>query len=223
MIQNNVLLGVLKKWISRRVIATIGPDDLPAPPFIITANHTSYFDHFVLAWWLLCKGLPYPRFLSKAELFERPISRWFNHYGGGIPIARDKVDTEAFELTRQTLNDGGIIIMYAEGTRSRDGWLRIPHRGIASLAAQAGVPVIPVGLFGVNHVLPIGARWPKRKRRIVIYNGATLMPPEPDKEKEKNFALRIYEQIAMLTAQWPEFLSDFTPSKEMNWPQLDSP
>jgi 1-acyl-sn-glycerol-3-phosphate acyltransferase len=220
MIKNRFVLYILKSWIARRIISSVGPQ-LPRPPFIVTANHTSYFDHFVLAWWILCKGLPFPRFLSKAELFESRTSGWFNRFGGGIPIARGQVDTEAFDTSKAVLEAGGILVLYTEGTRSRDGRLHAPRRGIASLAAQTGVPVIPVGLFGISDVLPIGGRWPKRKRRIVIYNGSALPPPQLGRESERKFAQQVCHRLAELTAQWPEFLADFKPSSAYVAPTLE--
>src|SRR4029453_14380153 len=125
-----LLLLILKAWIGRRVIATIGPQ-LPPAPFIVTANHTSYFDHFVIGWWLLCHGGPYPRFLSKSDLFERPFSSWFNRLGGGIPVVRGGVDTAAFDKAAEVLSNGGVFLMYAEGTRSRAGWLHHPRGALA--------------------------------------------------------------------------------------------
>ncbi|MET4618741.1 1-acyl-sn-glycerol-3-phosphate acyltransferase [Arthrobacter sp. 2762] len=208
-----LLLLILKAWIGRRVIATIGPQ-LPPAPFIVTANHTSYFDHFVIGWWLLCHGRPYPRFLSKSELFERPLSAWFNRLGGGIPVVRGGVDTAAFDKAAEVLSNGGVFIMYAEGTRSRDGWLHAPRRGVAALAAQTGVPVVPVGLLGVNDVLPVGGRWPKRRRRIIIHSGSSLNAPPPGKLSEQAFIRSTFQSIAALTGQWPAFLAepDFAPT-----------
>jgi 1-acyl-sn-glycerol-3-phosphate acyltransferase len=219
MLGKKVALILLKRWIGRRVIATIGPD-LPPPPFIVTANHTSFFDHFVIAYWLLSNGMPYPRFLSKSELFERPFSAWFNSLGGGIPVARQGVDTEAFGKAQAVLDAGGVFILYAEGTRSRDGWLRAPRRGIATLATQAGVPVVPVGLIGTNQVLPIGARWPKRARRIVINSSAPIAPPDHDRQAQQDFVREAFQIIAGLTGQWPGFVEEprFTDRGEV--PQL---
>jgi 1-acyl-sn-glycerol-3-phosphate acyltransferase len=202
-----LLLRLLKTWISRRIIATVGTE-LPSAPFIVTANHTSYFDHFIIGFWLLTQGLPYPRFLSKAELFENPLSAWFNRLGGGIPLARGQVDTEAFAAAKAVLDGGGVFIMYAEGTRSRDGWLRAPRRGIATLAAEAGVPVVPIGLLGVNQIMPIGKHWPRRKRRIVIHSGSPLAAPQHGKQAEQEFVREVFQQIAGLTAQWPGFVDE---------------
>ncbi|MDQ4492197.1 lysophospholipid acyltransferase family protein [Sinomonas sp. ASV486] len=207
-----LLLLVLKAWVDRRVIGVLG-EKPPAAPFIVTANHTSYFDHVVLAWWLLCNGLPYPKFLSKSELFDSPLSAWFNRRGGGIPVERGGADMDAFEAARKVLADGGVLVMYAEGTRSRDGWLRAPRRGLATLAAEAGVPVVPVGLFGVNEVLPVGSRWPRRRRRIAVNVASPLAPPEAGRAAGQEFILRVFARIAGQTGQWPAFVApEFAPA-----------
>lgn len=200
-------LRVLDAWISRRIIAVIGAPP-PPPPFIVTANHTSYFDHAILGFWLLSNGRPYPKFLSKAELFEKPLSAWFNRLGGGIPVSREAVDTDAFSEAKAVLDSGGIVVMYAEGTRSRDGRMRAPRRGIASLAAEANVPVLPVGLLGVREVLPIGSKWPRRKRRIVIHAGNAVLPPMHERHSQLDFVRQTFRQIAGLSAQWPGFIAE---------------
>ncbi|WP_168928728.1 lysophospholipid acyltransferase family protein [Sinomonas albida] len=208
------MLSLLKRWVDRRVIGVLG-EKPPAPPFIVTANHTSYFDHVVLAWWLLCSGLPYPKFLSKSELFDSPLSAWFNRRAGGIPVERGGADTDAFDASRAVLEGGGIIVMYAEGTRSRDGWIRAPRRGVAALAAETRVPVVPVGLFGVNAVLPIGSRWPRRRRRIAVHVAPPVPPPELGRAAGQDFILRVFARVAGCAGQWPAFVDpSFMPSPE---------
>ncbi|MEA5453705.1 lysophospholipid acyltransferase family protein [Sinomonas sp. JGH33] len=208
------MLSIIKAWVDRRIIGVLG-EEPPAPPFIVTANHTSYFDHVVLAWWLLCRGLPYPKFLSKSELFNSPLSAWFNRRGGGIPVKRGGADTDAFDAARAVLEADGVLVMYAEGTRSRDGWMRAPRRGVASLAAETRVPVVPVGLFGVNGVLPVGSRWPRRRRRIAMHVAAPVPPPESGRAAGQEFILRAFGRIAGCTGQWPAFIApEFMPTPE---------
>lgn len=198
-------LRVMQAWVQRRVIGVVG-EEPPEPPFIVTANHTSYFDHVVLAWWLLMAGRPYPKFLSKSELFDSPMSAWFNRRGGGIRLERGGADTAAFDAALAVLEAGGVLVMYAEGTRSVDGWLRSPRRGLAALAAAAQIPVVPVGLLGTSSVLPIGARWPRRRRRIALSVGSPLAPPTPGREAGQAFVMRLFAQIAGRTGQWPAFV-----------------
>ncbi|MFX4301588.1 1-acyl-sn-glycerol-3-phosphate acyltransferase [Alicyclobacillus tolerans] len=220
MIRNRLILTIVKAWIGRRVLAQTGPS-LPKPPFIISANHTSYFDHFVLIRWMLLQGLPWPRFISKNELFETPVSRWFNRIGGGIPLEREGIDTEGFSTAFEVLQKGGILVVYPEGTRSRDGYMRAPRRGVASLAAKAQVPVVPVGLLGVNDVLPVGQKWPKHKRTIVLVNGEALEPPTPNRDGEREFVMKLSLEIARLSGQLPTFLRMITNDATVDWPNLE--
>lgn len=199
-----LLIRTLKPWVERRIIGAIG-EEPPAAPFIVTANHTSYFDHIVLAWWLLSHGRPYPKFLSKSELFDSPLSAWLNRRGGGIPVERNSADTDAFDKASQVLADGGVLIMYAEGTRSRDGWLRAPRRGLATLAAEAKVPVVPVGLLGTGNVLPVDSHWPHRRRRVVLYAAPPIAPPAAGRAAGQEFILDVFSHIAGRTGQWPAF------------------
>ncbi len=206
MMLKKAMLGIAGWWVGRRIIAIVD-GELPPAPFIVSANHASYFDHFVIGYWLLMRGYPYPKFLSKAELFDTPLSAWFNRLGGGIPLSRGKVDTDAFEKAREVLENRGVFIVYAEGTRSRDGFLRSPRRGIASLAAQSGVPVVPVGLLGTNQIQPVGAKWPRRKRRVVLHAGTPIAAPTTGRVAEQAFVRETFSQVAGLTAQWPSFVA----------------
>lgn len=207
MLRNPLVLRLLRAWIGRRVLAVLG-QPLPEPPFLVSANHTSYFDHFVIAFVLISRGLPFPRFLSKPELFATPLSAWFNRLGGGIPVARGRVDTEAFAEAEAVLATGGVLIVYPEGTRSRDGSLHPPRRGVAALAARTGVPVVPIGLLGVDQVQPIGSHWPKRTRRIVVNVDVALPAPSGGRAEEQRLTRRLSEQLSGLTSQWPSFVGE---------------
>jgi 1-acyl-sn-glycerol-3-phosphate acyltransferase len=71
------------------------------------------------------------------------------------------------------LKDGEAFAIYPEGTRSRDGRLYRGKTGVAWLALTAGVPVVPVGLKGTDHVQPIGSKG-IRPAKVTIHFGAPL-------------------------------------------------
>lgn len=199
------LLRALQSQVGQRVMGVAGPPPPPGP-IIVAANHTSYFDHFVLGWWLVSNGRPLPRFLSKSELFDTPISARFNRLGGGIPISRGGVDPEGFVEAQRVLESGGTIVLYPEGTRSRDGWMRAPRRGAAALAARTGAPIVPVGLLGTARVLPVGARVPRPVRRVVVHSGEPVHVSAPGREEERAITREVMQRIAALSGQWPHFL-----------------
>jgi 1-acyl-sn-glycerol-3-phosphate acyltransferase len=72
------------------------------------------------------------------------------------------------------LEDGQLLVIYPEGTRSKDGRLHRGHTGIAMVALRTGAPVIPVGLIGTREAQPIGRRIPRPFHTITIRIGAPL-------------------------------------------------
>lgn len=136
---------------------------------ILASNHLSYTDHYFLP--AACKRRIF--FISKAQHFDVPVQRWFFEQVGVIPLKRGEGDNEAYARSIQVLNEGNLFGIYPEGTRSTDGKLHKGHTGVARLALQAGVPIIPVGMIGTDKVLPKGKSVPKLNK-VTIHIGSPL-------------------------------------------------
>jgi 1-acyl-sn-glycerol-3-phosphate acyltransferase len=95
-----------------------------------------------------------------------------------VPLERgDGGDAQAALATAlQALGDGLVFGVYPGGTRSRDGRLYKGRTGIAWLALEAGVPVVPAGLVGTDRVQPVGARFPRPRRGVRVRFGDPLHP-----------------------------------------------
>ena len=80
-----------------------------------------------------------------------------------LPVDRDdsKAAIESLETALEVLGRGDAFGIYPEGTRSRDGRLYRGRTGVAHLALTAGVPVVPVGLTGTEHVMAVGSNRPR--------------------------------------------------------------
>jgi len=126
----------------------IDSDKVPADgPAIIAPNHFSFLDHFFTAVYLRRKV----HFMAKSQLFNPPLQFIYTH-GGVFPVRRGHRDEEAFKTADTILERGGLIVMYAEGGRSRDGDLGTPRPGIGRLALEHGVPVVPTAIVGTERV-----------------------------------------------------------------------
>jgi 1-acyl-sn-glycerol-3-phosphate acyltransferase len=145
------------------------PDEGPA---ILASNHLSYAD------WLFMP-LTLPRrvtFVAKAEYFNTPgIKGWFQKKffsgAGQVPIDRSGANAAegALASARQILGDGELFGIYPEGTRSHDGRLYRGKTGVARLAIELGVPVIPIAVVGTDIVAPPGKKfgtWTRPKVRF---------------------------------------------------------
>jgi 1-acyl-sn-glycerol-3-phosphate acyltransferase len=126
----------------------IDSDKVPVEgPAVITPNHFSFFDHFFVAVYLRRKV----HFMAKSQLFKRPMQFIFTH-GGVFPVLRGRRDQEAFRTAHTVLDRGGLVVMYAEGGRSRSGELGEAKPGIGRIALESGVPIVPTAIVGSAEV-----------------------------------------------------------------------
>jgi 1-acyl-sn-glycerol-3-phosphate acyltransferase len=124
-----------------RVIDT---DKIPVEgPVIIAPNHFSFMDHFFVAAFMRREV----HFMAKSQLFKRPLQFVYDH-GGVFPILRGRRDEEAFKTAHAVLGRGDVIVMYAEGGRSRSGDLGDAKPGIGRLALETGAVIVPTAIYG---------------------------------------------------------------------------
>ena len=132
-----------------------GAENLPEGPFILMSNHQSNFDILALIATI-------PRriyWIAKKELFDIPIFGSSMRRGGYIPLDRSdgRKALKSMDNAAAIIRQGSSVVMFPEGTRSRDGRLLPFKRGGFMLAVRAGVPVIPVTISGSGQVNPGGA------------------------------------------------------------------
>ena len=123
-------------------------------PCIFIANHQSNVDI-----WALVRVLPDPtRFVAKQSLFRIPVLGWAMAAGGFISI--DRADRQraigSLRIAAERIRSGRPVVLFAEGTRSRDGSLRPFKKGPFHLALEARVPLVPVAISGSWEVLRPG-------------------------------------------------------------------
>lgn len=167
------VLTLLRVWLRP---AVSGVSNIPAGPAILVSNHLSFSDSFLLGA-VLSRRLT---FLAKSAYFTAPgvqgwlMSRFFRGLGQ-LAIDRDsgRMAKAALDAGVQVLHQGGLLVVYPEGTRSPDGRLYRGRTGVARMALAAGVPVVPVAMMGTERVQPPGTLWP-RKAPLSIRIGEPL-------------------------------------------------
>lgn len=170
-----VLVGPLVKLLFRPWVR--GKENLPADgPAVLASNHLSFSDSVFLPLILPRKIV----FMGKAEYFlgrgiKGKLTAGIMRGVGTIPVDRagGRASEVALNMGREVLAGGNLFGIYPEGTRSPDGRLYRGKTGVARLAVEAGVPVIPVVMVGTDRVQPIGTRLP-RIHRVGIIIGKPL-------------------------------------------------
>lgn len=158
-----------------------GLDRLPASgPYIITPNHQSYVDPFVL-----CGVLPYRVFkelfvIVAPEYFETPFTRWVAHTANLVPVDPDSHLIPAMKASALGLSHNKILMLFPEGERSIDGTVKKFKKGAPILARHLQVPLVPVALHGIHELWPRnrGINWrlvaPWSGHRVTIEIGEPM-------------------------------------------------
>jgi 1-acyl-sn-glycerol-3-phosphate acyltransferase len=130
----NFLIGIL------RGMEKQGRENIPAQgAVLIASNHVAYFDPPLI-------GSASPRefyYMAKKELFDNSLLGWLIDKYNAIPISRGSFDREGIEKATEVLKQGNALLVFPEGTRSKDGNLREPKLGVAKLALETCAPIVP--------------------------------------------------------------------------------
>lgn len=138
----------------RLVIHQAAPLD-PKRPYIFMANHLSAADI-----WSLFAAIPFPvRFIAKKQLAKIPLVGWAMRIGRFIFIDRQNASAahRSIDEAARRIHDGASVMIFPEGTRSRDGKLGPFKKGGFHLAVNSGADIVPVGIRGTREVMPKGS------------------------------------------------------------------
>ncbi|HMI81566.1 MAG TPA: lysophospholipid acyltransferase family protein [Solirubrobacterales bacterium] len=173
-------------------LRAVGVENVPEDgPLVLAPNHFSQMDHFFAGIYLRRKI----RFMAKSQLFGPPVLTYVYKHGGVFPVRRGHHDEEAFETVRQLLDQGEMLLVYAEGGRSRSGEMGEPKPGIGRIALESGVPIVPVAIHGSER-----ARQWKRLRfpRVTVQFGEPLrfaVEEAPSRERQLEIATEVFSRV----------------------------
>jgi 1-acyl-sn-glycerol-3-phosphate acyltransferase len=149
-------------WFLRRVFQTVCRIDVQefkkiprSGPFIMVGNHINFLEAPVVV-----PHLDNPMFtgMAKQESWKNPLFNFLFTRWGIIPLDRNGIDREAFQLSIDALSMGKILAISPEGTRSKTGRLLPGKPGVTALAVRSQAPMLPVAFFGYEDF------WPNLKR-----------------------------------------------------------
>jgi len=173
-------------------VTAVGRENVPRHGAAVLApNHFSQADHFFVGVYLWRKV----RFMAKSQLFGPPVLTYVYKHGGVFPIRRGHHDEEAIETARILARQGEMLLIYAEGGRSRSQQLGEPKPGIGRIALETGAPIVPVAIHGSEY-----ARQWKRLRfpKTTVQFGEPLTFPvedSPGRERQMEIATEVFGQV----------------------------
>ena len=191
-----------------------GQENIPRKDGVLLApNHLSYADWAPDALLLHACGR-YPVFMIKASAFTITGIGTLLRKTGQLPVQRGRADAAlALSEAEKRLAEGAAVIIYPEGTATRDPalWPMTARTGVARLALATGVPVIPVAHWGTHDILPYGDKkprlFPRKTVRTVVGRPVDLSPWAGQQDSAK--ALRaateaIMTEVTVLVGQLRE-------------------
>jgi 1-acyl-sn-glycerol-3-phosphate acyltransferase len=189
----SLLSRLYLRLLSRRRLRIVGESNIPADgPLLVACNHTSNLDPMVVGGY-------FPRTLfamAKRELyFARPVS-WFLAGCNCIPVDRGAADRRAVTRALEVLRRGGRLLIFVEGTRSRDGTMQRAEAGIGFLARLSSATVLPVALSPTDWRRGRGGLL--RRREIVLQYGAPFELELTGRRDDAAIADEIAGRIAAL-------------------------
>ena len=206
--------GLLKAVVwSETSVTVLGRERLSdvGDAYVLVANHTSHLDTP-----LIMGALPrrLARYLAAGAAADYFFDVWWRRgltalFFNAFPVDRTGVNPRRVNA-KSLLNRGVPLLIFPEGTRSRDGSLGTFKPGAAALASSLEVPVVLVAIVGAHAAHPRGSKWPKRGRlpvKVVFGDPLSARPGEPANE----FTQRIRSAIGKLA----EENSDAAPGPNM--------
>ncbi len=166
-------------WLYLRLahrLQVVGKGNLPAAPFVIVANHTSHLDALVISAGLPASLGRRAFALAAGDTFftSLPLAAFAVYAINALPVWRKRTTQADLDALRDRLTvDGAVLILFPEGTRSRDGTMGKFRSGVGALVAGRPIPVVPCFLEGCHAAWPPNQRLP-RPGRLRLIVGAPL-------------------------------------------------
>ncbi len=171
------------------------PERVPLEgPVILASNHASFLDPPLVGAGIR-RGI---NFLARESLFRFPILGWVLHRWQSVPVDREGGGAKGLRMILDRLLDGGAIILFPEGTRSRDGRLQPARSGIGLTVIKSEAPVVPVRVFGTFEAFGRQMKYPL-PRPIGVKYGQPMWFVELRAEAQTCSKVRlkeIYQQVA---------------------------
>ena len=166
-------------------------------PLIFAANHASHLDTSLILVTLPKRFREKTVVAAGADYFfdKRWKAAWWSLAIGAIPVERTKVSRNSAALATELLSGGFNLVIFPEGGRTPDGWMRSFRGGAAFLALRTGLPVVPMFVGGTRSILGKGSKRLRPSKSRVVF-GSPMRPD--DGEDAREFSVRLQRAVEIL-------------------------
>lgn len=206
-LKENIDLKLPKSWLSHHIIQYLlkfgfklyfrlkgkGMENLPKTPCIITPNHQSFIDGFYITSLLKSGQLKQTLFFAKEKHLSKKWQKFLASRHNVIIMDINKDLKNSLQSMAAAIKKGKNIIIFPEGTRTKDGHLGRFKKFFAILSKELNVPVVPVIIQGAYDALPTGRHLPKFRHNIQISFSKPIFPQDHTVETLQASVYRIME------------------------------
>jgi 1-acyl-sn-glycerol-3-phosphate acyltransferase len=164
-------------------------------PVILAANHASFLDPPLVG-----SGLHRDiNYLARKSLFRVPMLGWILRTVNAVPVDRDGGGASGLKAIMDRLHNGGAIILFPEGTRSKDGNFQPARSGVGLTVIKSEASVVPVRVFGTFEAWGRHVKFPRLRRRVIVKYGEPMRFDQLRAEAKVCSKVRlkqIYQQVA---------------------------
>jgi 1-acyl-sn-glycerol-3-phosphate acyltransferase len=183
-----LLFRVYGRW------KVVGRENLPRTgPVLIAGNHASYIDP--LLGFAALYGTRRAWGVARDDLWRHPVVAYLLDSIGVFPVKRNSADRTLIRRVLEKLEEGDMVALFPEGTRTEDGELNPAQPGIALLVQKSGAPVVPVALLGTYEMLPKHQKSLRRVPLTIAFGEPIHFPADATREQ---ITTRIMAEIAAL-------------------------
>lgn len=186
----------IKIWVT-------GWENIPADgPVIMMVNHIHLIDPVIMISFYPGRDfVP----IAKIEAFSQPILRYFVGHWGAIPVNRGEADLRALKAAIEHIRRGDVVVLFAEGTRSKTGLIR-GQEGSAYIALKTGATVVPVAIWGTPDFPKTWTSEFKRTQVHVSFGKPFRFRQEKDRLPREHFRQMTDEAMYRIAEMLPEHL-----------------
>ena len=185
-----------------------GFENIPASgPVLVICNHASNADGMLLMAYVVPAMKRKMGWLGKEEALRWPLFGWGMRQNGVFGVRRGAGNLEAFKMAKRVLDEGRVLTVFPEGTRSPTGALQEVKEGATVLAVRSRVPILPIAIIGSQRFWPRGKLLPRPGRRMTVRVGEPFtltMPSGADR----------HESLRAATAELMRHLAELLPPEQ---------